>query len=299
MITSLAQLIDRAKVNPGVIAVAAAEDPVVLSAAKEAADEGIASFILFGDKNKIEAISEEIGFHEKLSVVDCSSKIESIEKAVRAVSLKEAEILMKGNVKTGELLSVFLKDDYGLKTGRTMNLVTIFETKRYHKLLLVTDAGMVIAPDLGQKGDLIVNSASVAKVLEIDKPKVAVIAAIEVVNQKMSATLDAAVLSQMAKRGQLGHVEVDGPLALDNAVSREAAEHKGISSSVAGDADILVMPDIEAGNIFYKTMAFLCDSQLASTIVGGKAPIVLTSRADSARTKLQSIALNVLLAGVI
>jgi len=128
-------------------------------------------------------------------------------------------------------------------------------------------------------------------------PKVAVLAAVEVVNPKMQATLDAAVLSQMAARGQLGMVEVDGPFALDNAISAEAAKHKGIVSPVAGDADIVIMPDIEAGNIFYKAMAFLSGAELASTIVGGKVPIILTSRADSERTKLQSIALNVVLAG--
>ncbi|WP_292596668.1 bifunctional enoyl-CoA hydratase/phosphate acetyltransferase [Mesotoga sp. UBA6090] len=298
MISSLSQLVCRAKSNPKVIAIAAADDPVVLSAAKEAAQQGIASFILFGSQGKIEEIINEMDFAENLSIVDCASKSESIQKAVEAVSLKSADILMKGNVKTGELLSVFLKDEYGLRTGRTMNLVTVFETKKYHKLILVTDAGMVIAPDLGQKADSIINSAAVARALEIEKPKVAVLAAIEVVNSKMPATTDAAILSQMARRDQLGAVEVDGPLALDNAISFEAAKHKGISSSVAGDADILIMPDIEAGNIFYKAMAFLSDCQLASAIVGGRIPIILTSRADSASTKLQSIALNVLLSGV-
>jgi phosphate butyryltransferase len=299
VIPHLSQLIDQAKNNPKTVAIAAAEDSIVLAAAKEAAEHGIASFILFGQKKKIEEINNELGFSEGFTIVHCSTKIESIEKAVKAVSLKDAEILMKGNVKTGELLGIYLKDEFGLKTGRTMNLVTVFEIKRYHKLLLVTDAGMVIAPDLNQKADSIINSVSVARALENERPKVAVLAAIETVNPKMPATTEAAILSQMARRGQLGSVDVDGPFALDNAISREAAEHKGISSSVAGDADILIMPDIEAGNIFYKAMAFLSECQLASTVVGGKAPIILTSRADSAETKLYSIALNVLLAGVI
>jgi phosphate butyryltransferase len=160
---------------------------------------------------------------------------------------------------------------------------------------VVTDAGMVIAPDLKQKADSIVNASIVARALGIEPPKVAVLGAIEVVNEKMPATLDAAILSKMSQRGQLGKVVVDGPFALDNAVSIEAAKHKGIESPVAGQADILIMPDIEAGNIFYKAMVFLGKAEVASSIVGGKIPIILTSRADSDRTKLYSIALNVLL----
>jgi len=297
LITNLSTLVELAKKNPKVVSVAAAEDEVVISSAREAYLEGIATFRFYGSADKIEKMCSALNFKEGYTIIDCKNKAESIKSAILSVSSGESQLLMKGYIKTGELLSAFLKDEFNLKTGRTMNLVTVFELERYHKLLLVTDAGMVISPDLQQKADSIVNAASVARALGIEVPKVAVLAAVEVVNPKMQATLDAAVLSQMAARGQLGMVEVDGPFALDNAISAEAAKHKGIVSPVAGDADIVIMPDIEAGNIFYKAMAFLSGAELASTIVGGKVPIILTSRADSERTKLQSIDHNVVLSG--
>jgi phosphate butyryltransferase len=298
VIRNLDEIIESAKKTPKVVAVAAAEDPVVLSAIKEAIAEEIAIFRLFGSALKIDKLAHDVGLEKGFTVEDCTSTKDSVFRAVKSITSGDSDLLMKGHVKTGELLSVFLKDENGLKTGRTMNLVTVFQLKKYHKLLTVTDAGMVISPDLQQKMDSIVNAASVARAIGIERPKVAVLGAVETVNAKMPVTLEAAILSQMSKRGQLGEVEVDGPLALDNAISASAASHKGITGSVAGDADILIMPDIEAGNIFYKSMAFLSDAELASTIVGGKVPVILTSRADSDKTKLQSIALNVLLAGV-
>lgn len=299
MISKLEQLLEAAKAKPRTVSVALAQDEVVLAAAKEAVQEKLATFRFYGEAKEIEAILDSMDFREGFTTVDCRTKNDAIVQAVRSVSTGEADILMKGNVKTGELLGVFLKDEYGLKSGRTMNLVTLFQLERYPKLLTVTDAGMVIAPDLKQKADSIINASLVAKALGIERPKVAILAAIETVNEKMPATLEAAVLSQMARRKQLGNVEVDGPFALDNAISPEAASHKGVTGPVAGQADILLMPDIEAGNIFYKAMAFLAGAELASTIVGGRVPIILTSRADSAKAKLYSIALNVILAGVV
>lgn len=299
MISKLEQLLEVAKAKPRTVSVALAQDEVVLAAAKEAVQEKLATFRFYGEAKEIEAILDSMDFREGFTTVDCRTKNDAIVQAVRSVSTGEADILMKGNVKTGELLGVFLKDEYGLKSGRTMNLVTLFQLERYPKLLTVTDAGMVIAPDLKQKADSIINASLVAKALGIERPKVAILAAIETVNEKMPATLEAAVLSQMARRKQLGNVEVDGPFALDNAISPEAASHKGVTGPVAGQADILLMPDIEAGNIFYKAMAFLAGAELASTIVGGRVPIILTSRADSAKAKLYSIALNVILAGVV
>ncbi|ACR80841.1 MULTISPECIES: bifunctional enoyl-CoA hydratase/phosphate acetyltransferase [Kosmotoga] len=294
-IRTLSEIVERVRGRKGIVAVAVAEDVVVLKAIKAAVNEEIAEFLLFGNQRKIEEIAGEIGLDHGYKIVGTQSNADAVKKAVEAVAKGEASLLMKGKVKTGDLLSVYLKEEYGLRTGRTMNLVSVFEIPEYSRLLVVTDAGMVIAPDLKQKADSIVNASIVARALGIEPPKVAVLGAIEVVNEKMPATLDAAILSKMSQRGQLGKVVVDGPFALDNAVSIEAAKHKGIESPVAGQADILIMPDIEAGNIFYKAMVFLGKAEVASSIVGGKIPIILTSRADSDRTKLYSIALNVLL----
>ncbi|AKI98159.1 bifunctional enoyl-CoA hydratase/phosphate acetyltransferase [Kosmotoga pacifica] len=296
MIDKLSQLFDIAKGSDKKIAVAAAEDEIVLKAVKEAIERDLAEFVLFGDATELKKLCTNVGLSEGFKIVHAASTSEAVTAAVEAVACGKADLLMKGKIKTGELLSVYLKEEYGLRAGRTMNLVSVFEIPGFDRLLIVTDAGMVIAPSLKQKVDSIVNASKVAAALGIDNPKVAILGAIEVVNEKMPATIDAAILSKMAHRNQIPDVIVDGPLALDNAISEEAARHKGIDSPVAGKADILIMPDIEAGNIFYKAMVFLGGALVASTIMGGKAPIVLTSRADSDLTKLLSIALNVLIA---
>ncbi|RKX50661.1 MAG: phosphate butyryltransferase [Thermotogae bacterium] len=296
MIKNLSSLLNLAQGSKKKVAVAVAEDEVVLKAVKAAIDNKLAEFLLFGNRSELEGMCSEIGLTEGIEIIPTDNSAEAIAGAVEAIATGRADLLMKGKVKTGDLLSVYLKEEYGLRTGRTMNLVSVFEIPGFDRLLIVTDAGMVIAPDLRQKADSIVNASRVAAALGIKKPKVAVLGAIEVVNEKMPATMEAAILSKMAQRHQISDVEVDGPLALDNAVSKEAAKHKGIESPVAGNADILVMPDIEAGNIFYKAMVFLGGALVASTIMGGKVPIILTSRADSDTTKLLSIALNVLIA---
>ncbi|NPU89263.1 MAG: bifunctional enoyl-CoA hydratase/phosphate acetyltransferase [Fervidobacterium sp.] len=291
----LQELLDKAKgVGKKVVAVAAADDDVVLRAVDMAKKEGIVDALLFGDAKKIEVVAEKAGLNIKdFEIVDSKNPADD---AVKAVVDGRAHFVMKGNIKTGDLMKAVLKDEYNLKTGRTMSLVSIFETPLYHKLLVVTDAGMTIAPDLEQKVHLIENAVLVArKAVGVEKPKVAILGAIEVVNPKMEATIHAALLAKMNERGQIKNCIVDGPFALDNAVSKEAAEHKGIVSPVAGDADVLIMPDIEAGNIFYKAMVFLAGAKVASAIIGAKCPVALTSRADSDETKLLSLALTCLM----
>ncbi|MFN3692055.1 MAG: bifunctional enoyl-CoA hydratase/phosphate acetyltransferase [Fervidobacterium sp.] len=291
----LTELLDKAKGSgKKVVAVSAADDEVVLRALEMARSEGIVDAILFGNTEKIEKSAQQANVDlSKYTIINSKNPADD---AVKAVVEKKAHFIMKGNIKTGDLMKAVLKDEYGLKTGRTMSLVSIFETPLYHKLLVVTDAGMTIAPDFDQKVHLIENAVSVAKkALSIKEPKVAVLGAIEVVNPKMEATVHAALLAKMNERGQIKNCIIDGPFALDNAVSKEAAEHKGIVSPVAGDADILLMPDIEAGNIFYKSMVFLAGAKVASIIVGAKCPVALTSRADSDETKLLSLALTCLM----
>ncbi|MFW6120193.1 MAG: bifunctional enoyl-CoA hydratase/phosphate acetyltransferase [Petrotogales bacterium] len=296
MIKTLDDILTEARKFHSKIAIAVAEDKEVLKACKNAIKENIAEFILFGDKKAIDALTSELNMKDGYEVINTKSQEEAIKKAVESVASEKAQLLMKGKVRTGDLLKEFLNEKYDLRTNKTMNLVSVFQIPDFDRLLIVSDAGMVIQPTLQQKIHCITNCISVTKALKIKRPKIAILGAVETVNPKMSVTMEAAALSKMADRGQLGNAEIDGPFALDNAVSITAAEHKGISSTVAGKADVLIMPDIEAGNIFYKAMVFLAGSIVASTIKGGKKPIILTSRADSEKSKLYSIALNVLLA---
>ena len=201
---------------------------------------------------------------------------------------------MKGNVSTSVLLKGALNKDWGLGSGKLLSHFSIFEIEAYHKLLAITDVAMNIAPDLSEKVGIINNAVNYMGRIGIKNPKVAIVSAVESVKEAMPSTIDAAILSKMAERGQISNCTIDGPLAMDNAISKESAEHKGIESDVAGDADLLIMPNIEAGNILYKTLGFFTSSKLAAVILGAKAPIVLTSRADSEEAKLYSIYLAAL-----
>jgi len=296
----LNELLEKAKKRgPKKVSVAVAEDEVVLNALEKARKEGIINAILVGNKTKIAEIAEENNINlDNYEVIDEKSEYEAAKTAVKLVADKKADFIMKGKIKTGDLMREVLKEEYNLRTGKTLSLVSVFEIPGYHKLLVVSDAGMTIAPTLEQKVDIIKNSVLVAKMaLDIEKPKVAILGAVEIVNPKMPATIEAAILAKMNNRNQIKDCLVDGPFALDNAVSMEAAKHKGIESPVAGDADILIMPDIEAGNIFYKAMVFLGGAKVASTIVGARVPIALTSRADSDEVKLLSLVLTNLMVG--
>jgi len=289
----LSDLIDIAKHKKiGRLAVAAAGDKAVLSAVKSAVDNGIITPVLVGDEKEIKKIAKEINFD--LSNVDIYHA-ESPEKAsIKAVSLVregKAEILMKGLVSTAPLLKAVLNKEKGLRKGNTLSHFALIESPHYHKLFGVTDAAMNIAPEFHEKIDIINNAVDVFHGLGNKNPKVAVIGPLEVVNPKIDSTTHAAMLSKMSDRGQFNNCIVDGPFALDNAISKKAAKHKGIISEVAGDADILMTPELNSGNILYKTLVFLGGSTSAAVIMGAKVPIVLTSRADTEKNKMMSIAL--------
>ena len=278
--------------NIGRIAVAAAHDENVLVSIKQIFDKGYANPILIGDKEKIFRIAEKYGIDiSQMDIIKETDDAQSARIAVNLVNGGEADVLMKGHMQTAELLRVVLDKEKGIRSNRVLSHVGIFEVESYHKLLFVTDAGINISPDLKQKVEIIQNAVYVANRLGIFNPKVAVLAAVEVVNPAMHSTVDAAALSKMAQRGQINNCIVDGPLAMDNAINLDAALHKHIESEVAGDADILVVPNIEAGNILVKSLVFLYKAKTCSVLTGAKAPLVVTSRAESSMTKYFSILL--------
>ncbi len=295
----LSELVEKAKSleKKMRISVAVAQDEVVLEAVEDARRSGIIDATLVGDQREIEKIASRLNIDlSNYEVVDEREELDATRKAVEFVHTYHCDLLMKGKVHTSDLLHAVLDKNFNLRTGKTMNHVGVFEVPSYDRLIIITDAAMVIAPTLEQKVDSIYNATKVAHVIGIDVPKVAVLGAVETVSPAMPATLDAALIAKMYDRKQITGAIVDGPFALDNAVSEEAARHKGIGGPVAGHADILLVPDIEAGNILYKGLIFIAKGKLAGTIVGARVPIVLTSRADDAETRLYSIALSALLA---
>jgi len=292
----LEHLIDQAAGQPKkTVAVAVAEDHEVIEAVAKAITLQLAQFRLYGNQEKIMGMLQEHGLQtsEHIEVIAAASSAEAAELSVKAVRNGEADVLMKGNIPTANILKAVLNKEWGLRKGSVLSHVAAFEVPNYNRLIFVTDAAMNIAPDVTQKAAIIQNTVEVARAIGMDLPKVAPIAAVEVVNPAMQATIDAAMLTQMNRRGQIKNCVVDGPLALDNAVSQIAAEHKGIVSDVAGKADILLVPTIEAGNVLYKSLVYFADAKVGAMIAGAKAPIVLTSRADSAETKVYSLALAV------
>lgn len=281
------------------IAVAVAQDAAVLKAVYRAREMGIAESILVGDEALILSEAKKIDLDlQGFEIVPAHNHIESAKLSVELVRSGRAGMLMKGGLETPDLLHAVLDKELGLRTGNLISHVMVVEAEGYDRLFLMTDGAMVVAPDLKQKIEIIQNAAKVANALGVANPRVAPICAIELINLDMPATLDAAILTQMNRRGQLKGVIVDGPLALDNAVSMEAAKHKGIFGEVAGQADILLMPDIEAGNVFYKAVTYFGRTKTAGIVMGASAPVILTSRADSMDTKLQSIATALLVSMV-
>ncbi len=274
------------------VSVAAAHDEHVLQSVKEAHKLGLVDAVLVGDKERILKLADEIGLDVlKFEIIKEQDELKSAKIAVDIAASGEANILMKGRLMTGDFLKIVLDKGVGLRTGRVLSHVSVFETQGYHKLLLLSDAALNIAPDLLRKADIIQNAVDVANSLGNEKPKVAVLAAIETVNPEMQCTLDAAALSKMVERGQIRNCIIDGPLAMDNAINLEAALHKGIKSEVAGDADILIVPDIESGNILHKTLVFMLKAKSCAVITGARVPLVVTSRAEDYVAKLNSIAL--------
>jgi len=274
------------------LVLAAAQDQHSLGAIIRAWKADIIEPIFVGDKAGIIDVCTSNNYDiTGLRIIDEPNTEMAIETAVRMVSSKQADILMKGKVGTAPLLKAALNKDWGLRTGNLLSHIALFEVSTYHKVIAVTDVAMNIAPTLKEKIAILNNSVSCLNHLGYVMPKVAVLGAVEMVNENMSATLDAALLSKMNQRDQIKNCIVDGPLAFDNAVSLESAKFKGIKSEVAGDTDLLLMPDIEVGNVLYKSLVFFAKAKVASIILGAVVPIVLTSRSDSEQAKFDSILL--------
>lgn len=285
------------KRGPKKIAVAVAQDREVLQSIKLALEENIINPILVGDKDKIIEISKDISLDlDNVEIIDEMDGTLATRKATEIVHKGDANILMKGLIDTSIIMKQVLDKEIGLRTNRLISHVAVFDVPTYHKVFLVTDAAMNIAPDLIQKKEIIENAVKLAKSLDIESPKVAILAAKEKVSPKMEATVHAKELTDMNRDGLITDCIVDGPFALDNAINKESARTKGIESEVAGDADILIAPNIESGNLLYKSLTFLANAKSAGIILGTKAPIVLTSRADNEEAKLNSIILAALMA---
>ncbi len=293
ILKSLESVLEIAKSKPAAImAVAAAADDHALDAVKEASKAGIITPILTGDKKTIEEIAARIGLNlDGIEIIDEKDPVKSCAIAVSLIKSGRAQILMKGLVGTADLLRAVLNRENGISRGTVMSHAAILESPHYHKVLCITDCGMNIAPDLKEKTDIINNVVEIYKKLKLDKPKVAILAAVELINEKMEATTHAAMLVMMNKRGQIKDCVIDGPLAFDNIISKEACTHKGIVTDIGGDADIVILPNIETGNTLYKALVYLGGATVASVALGASVPIVLTSRSDSDRSKLMSIAL--------
>lgn len=276
------------------VAVAAAENATALEAILEAREQDIAEPLLVGDRKRITALAEQHGLDiAEVEILDEPDDLRAAAGAVAAVAEGRAQVLMKGQIHTDDFLRALLQREQGLRAGVIMSHCFVLELSEVPRLLLVTDAAMNIAPDLVQKAQIVLNAVYLAESLGMDDPRVGILAAVEVVNPNMPATLDAAALAVMDRRGQFPTCRLDGPFALDNAIDQVAAEVKGIRGEVAGRCDILVTPNIEAGNILAKAYSFLARGRVAGVLVGARAPVVLTSRADSAAAKLHSIALAV------
>jgi Phosphotransacetylase len=294
MIKKLDELINLAKERgKKTLSVAVAQDKEVLTAVIEAVKLGIVDAIFIGDEEKINKIVKEDKLNiDNIKIVDEKDILKAAAKAVEFVSKGEAHFIMKGMLGTADLLRAVLNKEAGLRGKGLLSHVMVYDVPAYHKLIFLTDGGMVPYPTVEDKVGIINNAIKVAHKIGIEVPKVAPICAVEVVNPSMQATVDAAVLSQMNKRGQIKGCIIDGPLALDNAISKLAAEHKGIVSDVAGDADVLLVPNIESGNFLGKSMTYFANAESAGVIMGAKCPVVLVSRADSSKSKLYSIALG-------
>lgn len=277
------------------LSVAVAQDEPVLEAVKAAKDRGIANAILVGDKSKIEEVASKIDMDlTDFEIIHEEDVKKATLKAIQLVSSGEADMVMKGLIDTATFLRSVLNKEVGLRTGKLMSHVSVFEIKGIDRLILLTDAAFNTYPDLKQKVQIINNSVMVANACGIENPKVAPICAVEIVNTDMPATVDAALLSKMSDRGQIKGCIVDGPLALDNAISEEAAHHKGVTGKVAGKADILLLPNIDVANVMYKSLTYTAETRNGGILVGTSAPVILTSRADSFETKVNSIALAAL-----
>jgi phosphate acetyltransferase len=292
------RLIAAAKVLPKLaVAVAHPCDVPSLGAALEAADLGLIEPILVGPKRKIETAAAALGSDlSGTRIVDAPHSHGAAEQAVALVREGKAEALMKGSLHTDELMGAVVKRDAGLRTARRVSHCFVFDVPGYDNVLIITDAAINIAPTLEEKADIVQNAIELARALRIDPVRVAILSAMETVNAKVPSTIEAAALCKMADRGQITGGILDGPLALDNAIDLGAARIKNIDSPVAGQARVLVVPDLEAGNMLAKSLTFLANADAAGIVLGARVPIILTSRADSTTTRLASCAVASLVA---
>ncbi|MBN3034633.1 MAG: bifunctional enoyl-CoA hydratase/phosphate acetyltransferase [Bacteroidales bacterium] len=293
MITKLEQLVEKARAKrTRRISVAGAGDYEVMEALKNAREQHIIEPVLVGIKENIERIAGEINFDiSDLEIFDIEDRLEASLTAAQLVRDGHAEILMKGLVSSQFILKAVLDRDHGLRKGDIISHVAFFESPYYHKILGLTDAAMNVSPTFEDKIAIINNAVEAFHLMGVEMPKVAVVGSVETISPRMEATLHAATLSMMNKRKQIRGCIIDGPLALDNAISKKSASLKHIDSDVAGDADLIVAPDINGANFLYKALNFLGGATAAAVIMGARVPVVLTSRADSERSKFLSIAL--------
>jgi phosphate butyryltransferase len=274
------------------LVLAVAQDSYALDAVSKAALKGFIDPVLVGNKLQIKQLAEEAGIlTDQFVILDEPDILKAVETAVRLVHDGSADVLMKGGCSTAQLLKGVLNREWGLRKGDLLSHFALFQIPAYHKLIGITDVAISIAPTLEDKISIINNAVEFLNRLGISLPKVAIIAAVETVNEQMPATVEAAKLTAMNRENLIKNCIIEGPLAFDTAISKESALHKNIVSEVTGDADLLVMPDIEAGNVLYKALAYFANSQVASIILGASAPVVLTSRSDSEQAKLNSILL--------
>ena len=296
MIRDLNELVDRARaLGPARIAVVEAHDPDVLESLAEAEPMGLADSILVGNPSKIEAAAKKVGYSLRSeTLIVTPGEDASIRQSIDLVREGQADLLMKGKVTTANLVRGILDKDHGLRTGNQLSQVVVFQVPHIPRLMLMTDGAINIAPTLAQKADITRNAIMVAHALGIAEPKVVLLAALEFVNPDMPATVDAAALVQMNRRGQITGAYLEGPLALDVPLSRFAAERKNIQSPVVEATDVFIAPDIEAANILYRAILYFAQGKSGGIVVGAKVPLVLLSRAETPETKIHSIALALL-----
>jgi phosphate butyryltransferase len=293
MFRTLAEMVEAAKAHgPVRIAVAAGHSPECIEALKQAGQMKLAEGIFIGDARKIWALADEAGYEIPAhQVLNEPNDVEAARRAVAMVRDGNADLLMKGKIGTAELVRVVLDRDSGLRTGRLLSQVIVFEVPGIRRLMLMTDAAINIAPTLAQKAELCRNAIEVAHAIGIEKPNVALLCALELVNPEMPATVDAAALVVMNRRGQITGGYLEGPIALDAPLSRFAAECKNIDSPIVENTDIFIAPDIEAANILYRAILYFARGESGGIVVGAKVPLILLSRAESPETKIRSIAL--------
>ena len=296
MLKNFTDLLERVKsIEPRTVSVAVAQDEAVMSAVRDAAKIGFIKPVLVGDGAKIREIGDKIGFTD-YELVDCPDEAEAMKTAVELVRNKKADVLMKGIVNTAVYMRGVLNKEYGLRTGKLLSLLAVYELPQYHKLIYCSDSGINVAPDLEQKKVIMRSALNAMKNLGFENPNVAILTANEMVDPKVISTVDAAALVEMVKKGELPPCTAEGPIAFDVAFDKHAAEHKVIDSKIAGEVDLLIFPNIEAGNIMGKSWLQFNGAKWAGIVLGAAAPVILGSRSDTPEIKINSIALACLAA---